>query len=181
LAAAERRLGISAKLAAEIADPRDPGRVVHLVPDILRARILAIACGWEDADDLDRLRTDPAFKLACDRLPDSGRDLCSQPTVSRWENAPSLRELIRLMGVMVDLYCASYATAPNAVTLDIDDTVDAPGFIARRTFAKAARGSLKNMTPKRENASSKLFCSKGWTETSATIASACRNPALAIR
>src|SRR6516162_8958086 len=39
-------------------------------------------------------------------------------------NAPALRDLIRLMGVMVDLYCASYATPPAAVTLDIDDTVD---------------------------------------------------------
>src|SRR6201993_4968754 len=124
LAAADRRLGLCEKLAARIADPRDPGRVVHLLPDILRARILAIACGYEDADDLDRLRSDPAFKLACGRLPDSGRDLCSQPTVSRLENAPSLRELLRLMGVMVDLYCASYATPPAAVTLDIDDTVD---------------------------------------------------------
>jgi hypothetical protein len=124
LAAADRRLGICAKLAAKIADRRNPDRVVHLLPDILRARILAIACGFEDADDLDRLRRDPAFKLACDRLPDSGRDLCSQPTVSRWENAPSLRELIRLMGVLVDLYCASYAVPPAAVTLDIDDTVD---------------------------------------------------------
>ena len=124
LAQAERRLGIAAKLAVVIADGRDPARVVHLLPDILRARILAIACGYEDADDLDRLRTDPAFKLACGRLPDTGRDLCSQPTMSRWENAPTLRELIRLMGVMVDLYCASYATPPEAVTLDIDDTVD---------------------------------------------------------
>ena len=62
-------------------------RVIHLLPDILRARIFAIACGYEDADDLDRLRSDPAFKLACSRLPDTGRDLCSQPTVSRWENA----------------------------------------------------------------------------------------------
>jgi hypothetical protein len=124
LAAADRRLGICTKLAGEIADRRDPDRVVRLLPDILRARILAIACGFADADDLDRLRTDPAFKLACDRLPDSGRDLCSQPTVSRWENAPSLRELIRLIGVMVDLYCASYAVPPEAVTLDIDDTVD---------------------------------------------------------
>src|SRR5690348_17678144 len=74
--------------------------------------------------DLDRLRCDPAFKLACGRLPDSGTDLCSQPTISRWENAPALRDLIRLMGVMVDLYCASYATPPAAVTLDIDDTVE---------------------------------------------------------
>ena len=57
--------------------------MVSELPDILRARIFAIACGYEDADDLDRLRCDPAFKLACGRLPDSGTDLCSQPTISR--------------------------------------------------------------------------------------------------
>ena len=124
LAQAERRLGIAERLAQVIPDRRDQDRVTHLLPDILRARIFAIACGYEDADDLDRLRCDPAFKLACGRLPDSGTDLCSQPTISRWENAPALRDLIRLMGVMVDLYCASYATPPAAVTLDIDDTVD---------------------------------------------------------
>ena len=124
LAQAERRLGIAERLAQVIPDRRDQDRVTHLLPDILRTRIFAIACGYEDADDLDRLRCDPAFKLACGRLPDSGTDLCSQPTISRWENAPALRDLIRLMGVMVDLYCASYATPPAAVTLDIDDTVD---------------------------------------------------------
>jgi hypothetical protein len=76
LAQAERRLGIAANLAAVIPDGRDASRVVHPLADILRARIFAIACGWEDADDLDSLRFDPAFKLACGRLPDSGRDLC---------------------------------------------------------------------------------------------------------
>lgn len=124
LAAAARRMGIAEKLAAVIPDRRDPTRVVHALPKILLARILAIACGYEDADDLDSLRTDPAFKLACGRLPESGGDLMSQPTMSRWENAPSLRDLVRLGGVMVDLYCASYATPPAAVALDIDDTVD---------------------------------------------------------
>ena len=124
LAQAERRLGIADQLARVIPDHRDADRVTHLLPDILRARIFAIACGYEDADDLDRLRFDPALKLACGRLPDTGHDLCSQPTISRWENTPSLRDLIRLMGVMVDLYCASYTTPPQAVTLDIDDTVD---------------------------------------------------------
>jgi hypothetical protein len=98
LAEADRRLGIAEKLAAVIADPRDPTRVTHLLSDILRARMLAIACGYEDANDLDRLRFDPAFKLACGRLPDTGPDLCSQPTLSRWENAPRMREIIRLMG-----------------------------------------------------------------------------------
>ena len=124
LAAAERRLGIVQRLAALISDPRKPQCVTHSVADILRARILAIACGYEDADDLDHLRSDPGFKLACGRLPDTGRDLCSQPTMSRWENAPRLREVMRMSYAMVDLYCASYAHPPAAVTLDIDDTVD---------------------------------------------------------
>ncbi|OWK25367.1 hypothetical protein AJ87_10695 [Rhizobium yanglingense] len=64
--------------------------------DILRARIFAIACDYEDANDLDRLRTDPAFRLACGRLSDSGLDLCSQPTCSRLENLPELKTAIRL-------------------------------------------------------------------------------------
>lgn len=124
LAAAERQLGLCERLAVLIADRREPSRVVHPLADILRARILAIACGYEDADDLDHLRRDPGFKLACGRLPDTGRDLCSQPTMSRWENAPGLREVIRLMRAMVDFYCTSYPRPPAAVTLDIDDTLD---------------------------------------------------------
>src|SRR5215204_3381293 len=124
LAQAARRMRIAEKLAAVIPDPRDPTRVVHPLPEILLARILAIACGYEDADDLDSLRTDPAFKLACGRLPESGADLMRQPTVSRCENGPGLRDLVRLGRVIVDLYCASYTTPPATVVLDIDDTVD---------------------------------------------------------
>jgi len=83
LANAERRLGLAARLARLIPDRRDPTRVTHTLADMIRARVFAICCGYEDADDLDHLRSDPAFKLACGRLPDSGRDLCSQPTLSR--------------------------------------------------------------------------------------------------
>jgi hypothetical protein len=50
LAQAERRLGIADQLAQVIPDERDANRVTHLLPDILRARIFAIACGYEDAD-----------------------------------------------------------------------------------------------------------------------------------
>jgi len=124
LALADRRIGIVDRLAALIGDPRDPALVTHSVASILRARILAIACGYEDGNDLDRLRGDPAFKLACGRLPDSGDDLCSQLTVSRWENAPDIKTIVRLTYAMIDAWCASYAHEPKAVTLDIDDTVD---------------------------------------------------------
>ncbi|HEX4096618.1 MAG TPA: IS1380 family transposase [Caulobacteraceae bacterium] len=124
LALADRRIGIVDRIARLIADRRDPALVTHSLASIIRARVLAIACGYEDANDLDRLRGDPAFKLACGRLPDSGGDLCSQPTVSRWENAPDLKTIIQLTYAMVDAWCASYDREPEAVTLDIDDTLD---------------------------------------------------------
>jgi hypothetical protein len=124
LALADRRIGVVDRLARLIPDARAPALVTHSVASILRARVLAIACGYEDANDLDRLRGDPALKLACGRRPDSGGDLCSQPTVSRWENAPDLKTIIRLTYALVDAWCASYAQEPEAVTLDIDDTLD---------------------------------------------------------
>jgi hypothetical protein len=107
-----------------IADPRNPLFIPHSVADILRVRMLAIACGYEDADDLGHLRGDLGFKLPCGRLPNTGRDLCSQPTMSRWENAPALREVIRMTYATVDVYRASYPSPPASVTLDIDDTVN---------------------------------------------------------
>ena len=76
LSMAERRLGIAQRLAHRFPDRRDPLRITHTLADMVRARILAIACGYEDADDLDALRVDPAFKLACGRLPDTGAKPC---------------------------------------------------------------------------------------------------------
>src|SRR5580693_5176285 len=175
LAQADRRLGIAERLARVIPDGRDPDRVTHLLPDILRARIFAIACGYEDADDLDRLRFDPAFKLACGRLPDSDRNLCSQPTVSRWENAPSLRDLIRLMGVMVDLYCASYAAPPEAVTLDIDDTVDVVHGhqqLSTPTTTSAASCRSTSMT-RRQAGRSPYFCALARRPPASRYAATC--------
>ena len=124
LSLAERRLGVAERLARCVPDRRDPTRIAHTIADMIRARVFAICCGYEDADDLDDLRSDPAFKLACGRLPDTGRDLCSQPTLSRLENAPGLRDVIRLTYALVDQWMASYATPPACVTLDIDDTCD---------------------------------------------------------
>ncbi len=72
----------------------------------------------------DTTKDDPGFRLALGKLPGSGAGLASQPTMSRWENAPSTRELARMMQVMIGIYCASYPKPPKAVTLDIDDTCD---------------------------------------------------------
>ena len=121
---AERRLGVAEALAGCIREWRDPERVVHVLPGMLRFRMFAIACGYEDADDCDALRGDPLFKLAVGRAPESGRDLCSQPTMSRLENAPSRIEVARMTAALVDIFCRSFPAPPTAITLDIDDTCD---------------------------------------------------------
>jgi hypothetical protein len=63
--------------------------------------------------------------MAVGRAPASGEALCSQPTMSRLENAPSRIEIARLMRALVDQFCASYQRAPASIILDIDDTFDA--------------------------------------------------------
>ena len=78
LRAAKRRLGLAEALAGCMREWRDPDRVVHTLPAMLRFRMFAIACGYDDADDCDALRGDPLFKLVLGRAPESGRDLCSQ-------------------------------------------------------------------------------------------------------
>jgi hypothetical protein len=120
----ERRLAIANRLAAGIDDPRDPGSTVHTLADIIRFRLLMIAAGYEDGNDATGLRLDPVFKLALERLP-SGRHLCSQSTISRLENLPDARTLLRLGRALVDVYCGSFRQVPGRIVLDIDDTFDA--------------------------------------------------------
>jgi hypothetical protein len=124
LAGADKRLGLIDTLAGLIPDRRDPAQITHSMADILRGRIFAIACGYPDGNDLDDLRKDPAFKMACGRLPESGGDLASQPTISRLENTPDLRTLIRMSRGMVDFWCKSHQHPPKGIVLDIDDTAD---------------------------------------------------------
>jgi hypothetical protein len=120
----ERRLGVADRLAACIDDPRDPARTLHGMEEILRFRMLMIAAGYEDGIDANALRVDPVFKMALERSP-GARDLCSQSTISRLENLPDRRALLRMGRAMVELYCASFAQVPRRITLDIDDTFDA--------------------------------------------------------
>lgn len=121
----EKKLSLAGRLAGCIRDRRNPLLIEHTMEEMLRLRMFAIACGYEDADDCDSLRHDPVFKMAVGRLPASGSPLCSQPTMSRLENTPSKLELARLMAAMVDQFCTSWRRAPSSITLDIDDTFDA--------------------------------------------------------
>jgi hypothetical protein len=120
----ELRLRVAERMAACLKDPRAPEQITHTLADIIRFRLLMIAAGYEDGNDADTLRSDPMFKMALDLAP-SDRELCSQPTISRLENLPDARALLRMGRAMVDFYCESFHKVPDRIVLDIDDTFDA--------------------------------------------------------
>ena len=135
LAEIERELGLSDRLARCIEDPRAPARVRQGLAEMIRFRVLMIAAGYEDANDCAALRDDPAFKMAVGRLPETGAELCSQPTHAgrgdpaaprgcRLENLPTATALKRMMAAMIDMFCDSFDEVPRRILLDIDDTVD---------------------------------------------------------
>ena len=79
----DEAIRLTSRFAAALWDARG-GEVLHSNLSMVRQRIYGILADYEDQNDHDALRSDPAFKLVCDRLP-NGLDLASQPTLSRLE------------------------------------------------------------------------------------------------
>ena len=120
----DEHLGLTAQFAAALQDPRSAGLVSHTFAEMARMRIYGILADYADQNDHDTLRSDPVFKLVAGRGPDDD-DLASQPTLSRFENAISVKSLFRLADVFLDQFIASFPTPPQRLTLDID-TFDDP-------------------------------------------------------
>ena len=89
-----------------------------------RERIYAICQDYEDANDLDTLRHDPALKVACERLPKSGEALASQPTISRFENMPGTKEMARMAESMAKRVISQLPKGTRRVIIDVDPTED---------------------------------------------------------
>lgn len=125
VAAADERLGLTRQLAACLTDARAPRKIAHQLPELFAQRVYQIAAGYEDCNDADDLRHDPVLKTAVGRLPQTGRDLASQPTLSRFENSVTRRELWAMAQVLVEQFLARHAaTRPKFVRLDFDATDD---------------------------------------------------------
>jgi Transposase DDE domain group 1 len=122
---ADAALGLCAAVAAVIPEWRR-GPVRHAMATLVRQRVFQIACGYEDQDDADTLRTDPLLKLVCGQLPETGRDLASQPTLSRLENAVDRRSCYRLAMALGEIYLHERERdgVPTRIVLDIDGTDD---------------------------------------------------------
>jgi len=109
---ADKKLGLTQAMADAIRDPREQGKVDHHVIEMSRERVYAICQDYEDANDLDTLRHDPALKMACDRLPKTGDALASQPTISRFENMPGAKDQLRWQGES----CLGFPSGPSVLS-----------------------------------------------------------------
>jgi Transposase DDE domain group 1 len=124
LAQADKRLGLTDKMAHTLADRRQIGKVRFDLVTLLKERIYAIAAGYEDCNDLDTLKDDPALRIACGKDLRAPQALASQPTLSRFENAVTAKDLLRLGTLLAQTAIAQLPRDTKHVYLDLDATVD---------------------------------------------------------
>jgi hypothetical protein len=120
----DEQIGFTHQFAQALEDPRRPGLTAHTFLEMVRSRVFGVLAAYEDQNDHDTLRHDPIFKLIAERSPEDD-PLASQPTLSRFENAISIRSLKQLRDVFLDQFIASFATPPKHLTFDLD-AVDDP-------------------------------------------------------
>jgi len=128
LKAADERLELTRSLASCLRDERDPDRVIHELRELFQQRVFGIACGYPDGNDSARLSGDPIHKMLLDRNPVEGEALASQPTVSRFENSVSGRDLFRLGDELarrvVKRHRRRLRGRARRITIDLDQTAD---------------------------------------------------------
>ena len=121
-------VGLSAAITACLRDARQQAKVEHSYQEIFQQRMFGIACGYADGNDAARIADDPVFKLLAGRDPVTGLALASQPTLSRFENAVSSGELLRMSEALAESVIKRHRRRKRKVkriTIDLDPTHDA--------------------------------------------------------
>ena len=118
----DQRLGWSATVAEILDDRRQPGKVEHVLPAVVRQRLFALIAGHEDANDHTRLRHDAILQTVA---ADQAKPLGSQPTLSRFENAVTARQVAQINRLLVKMFIQRMGRKkPKRLVLDIDPTDD---------------------------------------------------------
>jgi len=128
LKALDSELDLTKRLAGCIDDDRQSGKIVHQLFDLFRQRVFGIACGYADCNDAARIGSDPVHKLLLDKDPIDGAPLGSQPTLSRFENSVSSKDLYRmgceLADIVIDHHARRLKGKAHRITIDMDPTDD---------------------------------------------------------
>ena len=140
LAELDKKLRITEIFAEGFQDYRNPSSVDYPVHQLLAQRVYGIILGYEDVNDHDKLRHDPALAIALDNLnfiDSTEASLAGKSTINRLEYCPetildqatSRYHQIEAVApqietAFVDIFLSSYSTPPNRIILDLDVTDD---------------------------------------------------------
>lgn len=128
LKAADKRIGLIEDLSRCLVERRQVGKVVHGLDELVMQRVFGLACGYPDANDAARLKDDPVHRLLVGIDPGTDQTLASQPTLSRFENAVTSRELYSMAStlgeVVIDRHRNRVGKTCRRVTVDLDVTDD---------------------------------------------------------
>lgn len=135
LGATDRAVGLVGRLSNCFSDARRQDLIEHQVGTLVGQRVFGIALGYEDLNDHDDLRHDPAMavlagKLAArrsDYAPVAGKSTLNRLELSRSE--PTRYHKIAHDGeaierLFVDLFLEAHKRAPRQIILDLDATDD---------------------------------------------------------
>jgi len=120
LRAVDDRLSLCREVARSLSDDRRQSSVQHSSLSQLRQRVFSLCLGYEDLNDHQTLRHDPAIQTATG----SDRPLASPSTLCRFENRADRQLALAVHKVLVDQFIASYDRPPRELILDFDATDD---------------------------------------------------------
>jgi len=142
----DRMYRITERLAGCFSDYRDAERTEHPLLHLLRQRIYALCCGYEDLNDHDRLRFDTLLAAVVGKDDPQGEDrrreadrgvaLAGKSTLNRLElgkvgdDAESeyhkiVADLDAMEDLLIDVFLDAHDTPPAEIILDMDPT-DSP-------------------------------------------------------
>jgi hypothetical protein len=135
LGATDRAIGLLGRFAACFADARRPDLIEHEVATLVGQRVIGIALGYEDLNDHDQLRHDPAMAVIAGKLAARRSDcapLAGKSTLNRLELSrpePTRYHKVSYNGgavenLFVDLFLEAHRRAPKQIVLDLDATDD---------------------------------------------------------
>ncbi|MFQ5567522.1 MAG: IS1380 family transposase [Paracoccaceae bacterium] len=132
----DRAIGLFRRVAACFVDQRNPEHVEYGLQTLVGQRIAGIALGYEDVNDHDALRHDPALALLGERLEARRADcapLAGKSTLNRLEHNPAdgnpryhriAYDPGMLEALFVDVFLDAHERPPRRITLDLDATDD---------------------------------------------------------
>ena len=126
----DRRCRLTQDIAACLEDSRQAGKVKHELVDLIRQRVYGLACGYEDLNDHDNLRSDLAFQTALSRI----TPLASKATLGRMEQAVDRQAVVDAHQVLWQRFIDAHEQAPKRIVLDFDATDIGAAWQTRRSI-----------------------------------------------